>query len=132
MPKALPLDCQFVQFLLTRSDPFLVRYASLSQPQQWRRRVEEQQLPHWQELEFHDPEMLSQQIQQFVELTFGAGRLPMLRRRYATERHRQGKQTRSVELSNELVERLEKIKASQGLPSFTAAIEWLEAQTAVR
>ncbi len=132
MPKALPLDCRFIRFLLTRSDPFLTRYASLTQVGAWRRRVEEEYLPHWQELEFHDPVLLSEKIEEFVAITFGPGRMPMLRRRYATERHRQGKPTRSVELSISLVERLEKIKTTNGMPSITAAIEWLETQARIR
>ncbi|GAA5187912.1 hypothetical protein [Ferrimonas gelatinilytica] len=125
MPKALPLDCHFVRFILSRSDLFLTRYASLTQVGAWRRRIEQEYLPHWQELEFHGPEGLSEQIAAFVALTFGPGRLPMLRRRYATERHRRAKLTKTVELEVDAINQLEQIKAEQALSSYSEAIAWL-------
>ncbi|WP_345336408.1 hypothetical protein [Ferrimonas pelagia] len=128
MPKALPLDCQFIEFLLSRSDPFLIRYASLTHAQNWRTRVRKQHLPHWQELEFHDPDALEAQINEFVVLTFGSGRLPMLRRRYATERHRQSKSTQAIELDSDLIQRLQQLKTEQQHRNLSDTVRWLTEQ----
>ncbi|MBY5991598.1 hypothetical protein [Ferrimonas balearica] len=125
MPKPLPITCDVIQFLLTRSDPFLVRYASLVQPHAWRQRVREEQLPNWLAREAQGDATLEPELIEFITLTFGAGRLPMLRRRYSSHRHRAGRDKRSVDLDADALAALERIRAQYRLDSYSETILWL-------
>ncbi|QIZ76578.1 hypothetical protein [Ferrimonas lipolytica] len=120
-----PLDTQFVEFLLTRSEPFLSRYASLTDVGQWRLRVKQQQLPQWQQRQRQNDSSLHNDIEAFITLTFGQSRLPMLRRRYNSYLHRQRKQTKAIDLDLIAVQSLEQIISNYGLNSYSEAIVWM-------
>ncbi|MBY5920428.1 hypothetical protein [Ferrimonas balearica] len=125
MAKPLPINCDFIQFLLSRSAPFLVRYASLADPDSWRLRVQEQQLPEWRRREQQADPSLSEDLVSFVELTFGAGRLPMLRRRYSTHLHRVSRQKKAVDLDLDALAALDKIRVQYKLDSYSETISWM-------
>lgn len=130
MAKPLPITCDFIRFLLSRSAPFLVRYASLADPDSWRLRVQEQQLPQWHRREQEGDETLSDDLVAFVELTFGPGRLPMLRRRYSTHLHRVARQKKAIDLDLEALAALDRIRDQYKLDSYSETITWMARELA--
>ncbi|MBY6185500.1 hypothetical protein KUV89_02470 [Marinobacter hydrocarbonoclasticus] len=125
MAKPLPITCDFIEFLLTRSAPFLVRYASLADPDSWRLRVREQHLKEWRQRELDSDPALSDDLICWVELTFGPGRLPMLRRRYSTHLHRVARQKKAIDLDLDALAALDRIRSDYRLDSYSEAIVWM-------
>ncbi|MBW3163397.1 hypothetical protein [Ferrimonas balearica] len=125
MARPLPITCDFVEFLITRSSPFLVRYASLADPDNWRLRIREQQMPQWRAREAEIDRNLEQELTEFIELTFGAGRLPMLRRRYSTHLHRQSRAKKAIDLDADALAALDKIRQQYQLDSYSETICWM-------
>lgn len=125
MARPLPITCDFVEFLISRSSPFLVRYASLADPDNWRLRIREQQMPQWRAREAEFDRTLEQELTKFIELTFGAGRLPMLRRRYSTHLHRQSRAKKAIDLDADALAALDKIRQQYQLDSYSETICWM-------
>ncbi len=118
-----PLDLHFIEFLLSRTDPFLLSYSNQSDIGAWRSQVHATRLPQWQSL--NCSVQLNNQITAFIADDFGLDKLPILRRRYSSFCHRQRKQTKAIDIDAAAYTALTKVISQYQLSSYSEAILWM-------